>query len=66
MTTTPFLEVVERREAGVELTKVGSGWRHSVPVGMDEERGRSSDEGWTKCGMFRGWRYAFYRVGRGH
>jgi hypothetical protein len=48
MMMTPFLEVVERREVRVELTTVGSGWRHLVPVGMDEERGRSSDEGWRK------------------
>jgi hypothetical protein len=45
MMTTPFLEVVEHGEGGVELTMVRSGRRHSVLVGMDKERGRSSVEG---------------------
>jgi hypothetical protein len=59
MTTTPFLEVVERGEVGVELTMLGSGRWHSVPVGMYEERGRSFDEGRRRCRMFQGWRCPF-------
>jgi hypothetical protein len=39
MMTNPFFEVVERGEVGVELTMVRSGQQHSVPVGLDEERG---------------------------
>jgi hypothetical protein len=37
---TPFLEVVERREVGVELTTVRRGWRCLVSVEASWEEGR--------------------------
>jgi hypothetical protein len=39
-------------------------WWHSVPVGMEEERGRSSVERWRRCGLLSGLGCAFYRVRR--
>jgi hypothetical protein len=43
----------------VELaSERGRQWR-SVPVEKDVERGRSSSEGWRRCGMFRGWMCPF-------
>jgi hypothetical protein len=57
-TTTPFLELVERGEVTVALTMVGSGRWHSVPVGLDEEKGSSSGEGHRRCAFYRAWRGA--------
>jgi hypothetical protein len=44
----------------VELTSERGEQRCSVPVKKDVERGRSSSEGWRRCGMFHVWRCPFF------
>jgi hypothetical protein len=48
------LVVVRRGEVRVEFTMEKGGWRCSVSVEKDGERGKSSIEGRRRCGVLRG------------
>jgi hypothetical protein len=48
------LVVVRCGEVGVMLTTEKGRWWCSVPVEKDGERGKSSVEGWRRCGVLWG------------
>jgi hypothetical protein len=52
-------------KAGSELATAWSGRQCLAPVEKDRERGRSTVEGWMRCGFLQGSWCAFYRAERG-
>jgi hypothetical protein len=64
MTARPFLVSVRHVVAEDGIATMRTGRWYMVPVEGNVDRGRSSDEGWMRCGMLWGPWGGFYR-GRG-